>query len=141
MLRDRIFKRGVSSSLSYGKKWTGFKVAYRSTKDICGFAICGFAICGLTQKLRICDLRIGTTEKCADFRNEPKNLRICDLQDICKKVPYRTYTKQPRLKIRQFVFGKIACSDSRIRVCAVSYLCTGITHISAVSQTAATESD
>jgi hypothetical protein len=34
------------------------------------------------ENLRICDLRTGTPQKCADFRllNVPKNLRICDLR-------------------------------------------------------------
>jgi hypothetical protein len=45
--------------------------------------ICGFAICRLIRKnLRIFDVKTGISEKFADWllRNEPKNLRICDLR-------------------------------------------------------------
>jgi hypothetical protein len=48
-----------------------------------------FAICGLIiKKLRVWDLRIGTPQKFANLRlrNEPKNLRICDLRTNQKNV-------------------------------------------------------
>jgi hypothetical protein len=47
---------------------------------------CGhLRICDLLinhKNLRMCDLRTGTPKRCADLRkrNEPKNLRICDMQ-------------------------------------------------------------
>jgi hypothetical protein len=47
-----------------------------------------FAILGLIINLRICDLGTGTPNKFADLRsrNEPKNLRICDLQTFKKSL-------------------------------------------------------
>ena len=45
--------------------------------------ICGFAVCGIIiTNLQIGDFWTGTRQKFADLRlrNEPKNLRICDLR-------------------------------------------------------------
>ncbi len=56
---------------------------------------CRFAICGLIiTNLMICDLRTGLTQKFAALQlwNEPKNLRICDLQTN-NKISVHTFEK------------------------------------------------
>jgi hypothetical protein len=65
------------------KKTTFSTVLRQSCRIFCrNLRICNDRIINI--KLRICDLRTGIPKKFADLRlrNEPKNLRICDLQTL-----------------------------------------------------------
>jgi hypothetical protein len=73
------------------KIWQFAVFAFYGPSIFCDLQICGFAICGLKiTNLRICDFRTGTPQKFADLqlRNEPKNLRICDLWTKRKKFAF-----------------------------------------------------
>jgi hypothetical protein len=87
-------KRRFILAVLYVEIFVGLRLAHWHTKEICAFATCGLtttkcglAVCGLIIKKRICYLRPGhtrTLKKFADlrWRNEPKNLRICDFRTL-----------------------------------------------------------
>ncbi len=121
------------------------------------FKICGFAICGLGHQgnLRICDLhhkftdsyfRTGTTRKFSDlrFKNEAKNLRLCDLQTDPKNVrahlcntevkfiyvSLRVLSRKCLLKHRQRGSGTISlCKNQKAECTLYRFLCSSCNQI------------